>query len=63
MKDTHTSCSDLKEKFCMYYVCQVVVPKDGSEWVEEFEKEAELGTTTNGGFWDRLEKEWEDLAK
>ena len=40
-----------------------MVPKDGSEWVEEFEKEAELGATANGGFWDRLEKEWEDLAK
>ena len=40
-----------------------MVPKDGSEWAEEFEKEAELGATANGGFWDRLEKEWEDLAK
>ena len=37
-----------------------MVPKDGSEWVEQFEKETELA---NGGFWDRLEKEWEDLAK
>ena len=40
-----------------------MVPGEGGDWAEQFEKEAELRTSSNGGFWDRLEREWEDLAK
>ena len=31
------------------------------DWSEEFEKE--VAANTNGGYWDRLEKEWQDLAR
>lgn len=40
-----------------------MIPKDGSEWVDQFEKEVESGATANGGFWDQLEREWEEAAK
>ena len=49
--------------FMMCALYQIVVPKNGDEWVEQFKKEEEFGATASGGFWDRLEKEWEEMAK
>ena len=43
---------------------QVVFNGDG--WAKEFEdkgKVLEPASDTNGGFWDRLERDWQDLAK
>lgn len=40
---------------------QVVAPGESKDWAEEFAKQRE--DESSEGFWERLEKEWEEMAR